>query len=178
VMELYLQAVSIDFGAIFQGQVKLRQPTQATMRVVLTEEDLTSSFNTPFIIDKLQRLEYQGQPLKFSNTEMKITPDKKLHLQANVKVGDSENPIAVDFTSKVEIQERRRIQFVDVSYKGDEKAVNLGKALIDHVNNLLDLDKFALDGTLLRIDRLRIQSESLIFYGAAQINRFPQLKKR
>ncbi|MEL7037144.1 MAG: DUF2993 domain-containing protein [Cyanobacteria bacterium J06592_8] len=178
VMELYLQAVSIDFGAIFQGQVKLRQPTQATMRVVLTEEDLTSSFNTPFIIDKLQRLEYQGQPLKFSNTEMKITPDKKLHLQANVKVGDSEDPIAVDFTSHVEVQERRRIQFVDVSYEGDEQAVNLGKALIDHVNNLLDLDKFALDGTLLRIDRLRIQSESLIFYGAAQINQFPQLKKR
>jgi hypothetical protein len=40
-MELYLQAVSIDFGAIFTGQVKLRRPTQASMRVVLSEEDLT-----------------------------------------------------------------------------------------------------------------------------------------
>lgn len=178
VMELYLQAVSIDFGAVFAGRVKLRQPTQATMRVVLTEEDLTSSFNTPFIIDKLQRLKYQGQPLKFSNTKMQITPEKKLHLQSQVRVGDSDQLIPLDFTSRVEVQERHKIQFVDVSYEGDSEAVSLGQALIDHVNNLLDLDKFALDGTRLRIDRLRVQSESLIFYGAAQINRFPQMKKR
>ena len=178
VMELYLEAVSIDFGAIFAGNVKLRQPTQATMRVVLTEEDLTSSFNTPFIIDKLQRLQYQGQSLKFSDTEMRITPEKKLHLQSQVRVGDSNQPISLNFTSQVDIEERRKIQFTDVSYEGDSEAVSLGKALIDHVNNLLDLDKFALDGTLLRIDRLRIQNESLIFYGAAQINRFPQMKKR
>lgn len=178
VMELYLQAVSIDFGAIFAGQVKLRQPTQATMRVVLTEEDLTSSFNTPFIIEKLQRLQYQGKPLTFSNTEMRVTPDKKLNLQSQIKVGDSDQPICVDFTSQVEVKDRRKIQFIDVSYQGNEEAVNLGQALIDHVNNLLDLDKFALDGTSLRVDRLRIQNQSLIFYGAAQINQFPQMKKR
>lgn len=178
VMELYLQAVSIDFGAIFAGQVKLRQPTQATMRVVLTEEDLTSSFNTPFIIEKLQRLQYQGQPLKFSNTQMRITPDKKFNLQSQVRVGDSDQPIMVDFTSLVEVQDRRQIRFVDVSYQGNEEAVSLGQALIDHVNNLLDLDKFALDGTSLRIDRFRIQNQSLIFYGAAQINQFPEMKKR
>ncbi|HAC63440.1 MAG TPA: DUF2993 domain-containing protein, partial [Cyanothece sp. UBA12306] len=34
-MELYVQAVSIDFSAIFSGQVKLRQPTQASMQNVL-----------------------------------------------------------------------------------------------------------------------------------------------
>ena len=39
VMELYLQAVSIDFSAIFTGKVKLRQPIQATLRTVLTESD-------------------------------------------------------------------------------------------------------------------------------------------
>ncbi len=58
VMELYLQAASIDFSAIFTGKVKLRQPIQATMRAVLTESDLTTSFNTPFVIEKLQRLKY------------------------------------------------------------------------------------------------------------------------
>jgi hypothetical protein len=148
------------------------------MRVVLTEDDLTSSFNTPFIIEKLQRLQYQGQPLKFSNTQMRITPDKKFNLQSQVRVGDSDQPIMVDFTSLVEVQDRRQIRFVDVSYQGNEEAVSLGQALIDHVNNLLDLDKFALDGTSLRIDRFRIQNQSLVFYGAAQINQFPQMKKR
>lgn len=178
VMELYLQAVSIDIGAVFAGQVKLRQPTQATMRVVLSEEDLTVSFNTPFIVEKLQRLQYEGQPLTFSQTEMTITPEKALRLQSQVSLGDSNQPLNLDFTTEVEVQERRKIQFVNVTYEGNEEEVKLGQSLIDHVNNLLDLDKFALDGTQLRVDRLRIQNQSLIFYGAATINRFPQVKKR
>ncbi len=178
VMELYLQAVSIDFGAIFTGQVKLRQPTQATMRVVLTEEDLTVSFNTPFVVEKLQRLQYQGQSLNFNDTQMTITPDKTLRLQSQVTIGDGAQPTSVDFTTDIEVIERRRIQFVDVTYEGDEEAINLGKAMIDHVNNLLDLDKFALDGTQLRVDRLRLQNQSIVFYGTANINHFPQIKRR
>ena len=178
VMELYLQAVSIDFGAIFTGQVKLRQPTQATMRVVLTEEDLTVSFNTPFVVEKLQRLQYQGQSLKFSQTQMTIAPDKTLRLQSQVKIGDADKPTQLNFKTHVEVVERRKIQFVDVTYEGDEEAVNLGKAMIDHVNNILDLDKFALDGTQLRVDRMRLQNESIVFYGTAQINHFPQIKRR
>lgn len=177
VMELYLQAVSIDFSAIFAGQVKLRQPTQASMRVVLTEADLTSSFNTQFVVEKLQRLQYQGQPLTFGNTQMTITPEKALRIQSEIKVGNTAQPIAVDFTSRVDVEERRKIQFTDVTYQGDEEAVNLSQALVNHVNDLLDLDKFALDGTQLRVDRLRVQNDAIVFYGSAQINQFPKGKK-
>ncbi|MDJ0557678.1 MAG: DUF2993 domain-containing protein, partial [Microcystis sp. M53599_WE4] len=44
------------------------------------------------------------------------------------------------------------------------------------VNNLMDLDKFALDGTQLRVDRLRLKDKQIIFYGIADIERFPQRK--
>ncbi len=177
-MELYLQAVSIDFSAIFSGKVKLRQPTQASMRVVLTEEDLTSSFNTPFIVDKLQRLQWQGQSLHFQNTQMIINDDKSLTIKSQIGVGDAKDLIDVDITASIDIQERRKIQFVDVIYKGDEKSQTLGKALIDHVNDLLDLDKFALEGTQLRVDRARIRSKKMVFYGTARIDRFPELKRK
>lgn len=176
-MELYVQAVSIDFSAIFKGQVKLRQPTQATMRVVLTEEDLTTSFNTPFVVEKLQRLEYEGQALNFQKTEMLVNEDKTLTLRSQVKLGKSGETIDLDMTAQVEVEERRKIQFTDVKYQGDDKAKSLGKALIDHVNNLLDLDKFALDGTQLKVDRIRIRNKELIFYGIAKIDRFPERKK-
>ena len=175
-MELYVEAVSIDFSAIFKGQVKLRQPTQATMRVALTEEDLTTSFNTPFVVEKLQRLEYEGQSLHFQKTEMLVNADKSLTLKSKIQLGKGGETLEVDMTSEVEVYERRKIQFVNVTYRGDEKAQNLGKALIDHVNALLDLDKFALDGTQLRVDRVRIRKKELIFYGIAKIDRFPQRK--
>ncbi|CAD5927886.1 hypothetical protein PCC9214_01088 [Planktothrix tepida] len=177
VMELYVQAVSIDFSAIFTGQVKLRQPTQASLRVVLTEEDLTDSFNTPFVVEKLQRLQYQGEPLKFTQTLMTITPEKALRIQSEILLGNSQEPVQVDFTTQVEVQDRQKIRFVDVQYSGNQEAINLSQALVNHVNDLLDLDKFALDGTQLKVDRLRIQNNSLIFYGSAQINQFPKGKK-
>lgn len=177
-MELYLQAVSIDFGAIFSGQVKLRQPTQASMRVVLSEEDLTTSFNTPFVVEKLQRLEYQGQSLNFHDTQMIIHDDQSIQIQSRIQLGQSGAPISLDMTAQLEVEERRKLQFVNVSYEGDETAQDLGKALIGHVNALLDLDQFALDGTQLRVDRARIRKKQMIFYGIAKIDRFPQLKNK
>ena len=177
VLELYLQAVSIDFSAIFTGQVKLRQPTQASMRVVLSQSDLTTSFNTPFVVEKLQKLQYQGQSLQFQNTEVTLGSDKSLRLESEVRIGNANQLTNLDITAQLQVEERRKIQFVDVTYGGDDQAVNLGKALIAHVNHLLDLDKFALEGTQLRVDRCRIQNEGIVFYGSAHINQFPRGKR-
>jgi LmeA-like phospholipid-binding len=177
VMELYLQAVSIDFGAVFAGQVKLRQPTQASMRVVLSQSDLTTSFNTPFVVEKLQRLKYQDQSLRFQNTEISFGTDKSIRLQSEIFVGNSSEPVNIDITAQLQVEERRKIQFVSVTYGGDDRAGDLGKAIIEHVNNLLDLDKFALEGTQLRVDRCRVQNSELVFYGWAGIEQFPKGKR-
>ena len=176
-MELYLQAVSIDFGAIFQGKVSLKQPTQATMRVVLTETDLTTSFNTSFVVSKLQQVQYEGQALQFQQTQMTLNRDKSVRVETQIQVGDNPEPISVDITANLEVQERRRIQFMNATYGGDDNAQKLGQALIAHVNHILDLDKFALEGTQLRVDQLRVQEQRIIFYGTAQINQFPQRRK-
>jgi hypothetical protein len=173
-MELYVQAVSLDFSAIFQGKVKLRQPTQATMRVVLSEEDLTTSFNTPFVVEKLQKSQYQGEPLYFQHTQMIVNEDKSLGLKAQIRIGQGGEPVQVDLRADLEVEERRKLQFVNVTYQGDSNAIALGQALISHVNNLLDLDKFALEGTQLRVDRVRVINRQIIFYGIAKIARFPQ----
>jgi hypothetical protein len=52
----------------------------------------------------------------------------------------------------------------------------LGKAFINHVNKLLDLDQFALEGTRLRVDRVRLLNKQFVFYGTTQIDRFPEKK--
>ncbi|MEM9265286.1 MAG: DUF2993 domain-containing protein [Cyanobacteria bacterium P01_F01_bin.13] len=176
-MELFVQAVSIDFGAVFRGQVRIKQPTQASMRVVLTEEDLTTSFNTPFVIEKLQRMEFEGQSLHFSDTEMLLNDDRTISLTSQVRVGSSSAPPQFIFlTANVEVFERTKLAFVDVTYGGTDKDVALGKAIVEHVNALLDLDSFALDGTQLRIDKIRMRNKELVFYGVAKINQFPTKK--
>ncbi len=178
-MELYLQSISIDFGAIFLGKVKLRQPTTASMRVVLTQEDLCNSFNTPFILEKLSKLQYQGQGINLENISINLDKEQSLRVsaQANLDKSNEEQPIEISFTARLEAQERRKIQFTNPSYEGDPEAIELGKTVIGYINELLDLEKFALDGVDLRIDRLRIQNQQIIFYGTAQINQFPQRNK-
>jgi hypothetical protein len=173
-MEMYVQAVSIDFGAIFKGQVKIKQPTQASMRILLTEEDLTVSFNTPFLVEKLQKLEYQGNPLYFDKTQITLNDNQSLRMQSHIRPGEAAEAIAVDITAQLEVEDRRKIQFMDPTYGGDDQAVELGKVLTDHVNNLLDLDQFALDGMQLRVDRLRLRDKKMTLYGNANIEQFPQ----
>jgi hypothetical protein len=175
-MEFFVQAVSIDFGAIFKGQVTLRQPTQASMRVVLTEADLTTSFNTPFVVEKLQQLEYQGKALYFQDTNLTLNADRTITIQTRVKAGTWAPVLEVNLTAELEVEDRHRIQFVNVTYHGSDEAIALGKAVISHVNDLLDLDKFAMEGTRLRIDRVRLRDRQLVFYGTADIQQFPKRK--
>lgn len=172
-MEFYVQAVSIDFGAIFRGQVKLKQPTQANMRIVLSEDDINASFNTPFLIEKMQQFEFQGQPLHFDNTQFEIAENQRLRLSSQVKAGQSSEPTEVDFTARVDVKERRQIQFVDVEFS-ESSDRELGEALVGHLNQLLDLDKFALDGMQLRVDQLRLRNKQLTLYGIAKIAHFPR----
>lgn len=174
VMELYLQAISINFGAIFKGKVELRRSVEASMRVVLTETDLTTSFNTPFVVEKLERIVYEGQPLKFQRTTLGIQPNGKLKLDSTVHLGEEAEPLHLDIEAGVAVEERRKIQFVDPSYGGNERSQTVAKALLAHVNSLMNLDKFALDGTQLRVDKIRIRGEKLVFYGTANIDHFPK----
>jgi uncharacterized ubiquitin-like protein YukD len=128
------------------------------------------------VVDKLQRLNYEGEALHFQNTEMILNSDKSLTLKTQMTVGESGEPVEVDMTATLEVQERKKIQFVNVTYRGDESSQALGKSLIDHVNDLMDLDKFALDGTQLRIDRIRVKDKEIVFYGVAKVEQFPQRK--
>lgn len=172
-MDFSLQAVSIDFGAIFKGQVQLKQPTQARMRIALSEEDLNASFNTPFLVEKMQQVQHQGQPLRFQSTQFTLNADKSVRLQSAIRVGEND-PVEIDVTARLQVADRRKIQFVEVTYGNSESEQGLSQTLINHLNDLLDLDQFALDGMQLRVDNLRVQNKKLIFYGIAHVNHFPR----
>ncbi|MEN9238602.1 MAG: DUF2993 domain-containing protein [Thermostichus sp. DG_1_6_bins_120] len=171
-LELFSNSVAIDFSQIWQGRVRLQQPVEATMRVVLTEADLAASFNTPFVLGKLAQVQAEGQPLSFQNVQVHITPEQRLQLQAEVQQG-AKNTLAVGFSSRIEVLERRRIRFEEPVFEGDTNGLPLSRALVDHLNGLLDLDRLALQGTQLRVDRVRLQQQRMIFYGSATIQRFP-----
>ncbi len=84
----------------------------------------------PHIVEKLQRLEYEGKSIHCQNTELILNDDKTLTLKSLIKLGEEE-PILLEMTTAVVVEERRKIQFVDVVYQGDERSKALGEALVN-----------------------------------------------
>jgi hypothetical protein len=172
-LELFCNAVAIDFSQVWQGRIRLRQPVQARMRVVLSEADLAQSLNTPFVLNKLAQAGQEGQPLSFHQVEVRITPEQRLQVRAKAQQGES-RVFRVGFSARVEVMERRRICLADPFFEGDtEEGRLLSRALVDHLNALLDLDRLALQGSKLQVDRVCLQPQQMILSGSATLVRFP-----
>ncbi|WP_218080435.1 LmeA family phospholipid-binding protein [Anthocerotibacter panamensis] len=171
-MDMKVQAISLDIGAVFGGKVKLRRPTNGTIQVILTEVDLSHAFNTPFIVEKLQRMTLEGQSLNFKETKVQLLDGGLLHLSSSIAVGDgSYQPVSL--RACIRLEEGRRILFTDPQYQEDGASARIAQAVLGHLNSLLDLDKFKLDGVQLRIFRCDIRKGQLVFHGSANIRHFP-----
>jgi LmeA-like phospholipid-binding len=172
-MDLRVQAVAIDLSSLMGGKIKLRQPTSGTLSVVLSEKDLSRSFNTPFIVEKLQLLTFEGEPLNFSNTGVELQDGGIMLLYSQISVGKETEPLDVRLRTKITLEEDRRILFSDPIIEGSERSQAVAIAILDHINSLMDLDKFKLDGVALRMHRCDIRRGQLTLDGSAKIRHFP-----
>jgi hypothetical protein len=83
-------------------------------------------------------------------------------------------------SSTLAVERRRRVLFQEAQFEPDavpesfrEISQTLTTALAEILNNMVDLDRFNLDGVTMRINRLETQGTRLIFSGYAQIERVP-----
>jgi hypothetical protein len=79
------------------------------------------------------------------------------------------------------VAKRRRILFQGVQFEPeavpeDLRAISkiLTEIFGEVLNEMVDLDRFNLDGVNLRLNRLETQGKMLVFSGYAQIERFPK----
>ncbi|MBO9999073.1 MAG: DUF2993 domain-containing protein [Cyanobacteria bacterium SID2] len=180
-------AVSIDFSSVLSGSLRLKQPTQAVAQVVLTEEAICDSFQADLVVRRLRDLHLPGleaiagdRPVSFENVAVELHPQNRIQLSAIAQIPElGDIPIALSTTVRVE--RRRRIVFADAEFLADlvpestrEASELLSRALIDALNDMVDLDRFDLDGVLLRLNRLETQGKTLVFSGYAQISHFPK----
>jgi len=119
-----------------------------------------------------------GEPVSFSDVQVKLLPHNQIKIFAKTELPNGVIPISLIATLAVE--RRRRILFqnpqfeaadVPESLQGLSKLLTMGFA--DILNNMVDLDRFDLDGVILRINRLETKGEQLLFSGYAQIEHFP-----
>ncbi len=186
-MSFETDAVSLDFGSVVQGKIALKQPTQAIAQVKLSEVDINKSFEAELVRKRLENLTPEalttisgGEPVSFTNIKVQLLPENKVKLLAKASWGN-DNTIPVSLSCTLAIAKRRRIKFEDVRFEPEDIPADLQDtsqqltiALGKILNEMVDLDRFNLDGVKLRLNRLETEGKMLLFSGYAQIERVPQ----
>lgn len=179
-------AVSLDFGSVIQGKIALKQPTQAIAQVKLTENDINKSFQAQLVRKRLENLSLPaleeisaGKPVSFTDIELQLLAKNAIKLFAKASWSDTSIPVSLSCTLAVE--RRKRILFENIEFEtkdipedSQEISRQLTEALGEILNNMVDLDRFNLDGVKMRLNRLETQGKNLLFSGYAQIERVPQ----
>ncbi|HIK03349.1 MAG TPA: DUF2993 domain-containing protein [Trichormus sp. M33_DOE_039] len=186
-MSFETDAVAIDFGAVLGGKLNLKQPTQAIAQVVLSEDGINKAFNAELVRKRLVNLSVPaltelsgGQPVSFTEVQVQLLPQNSLRLSAKADLNNGEL-IPLHMTLTIAVEKRRRISFQDPKIELDlvpenqkEISRTLSLALAEILDNMVDLDRFDLDGVKMRLNRLETEGQRLIFSGYAEIERIPR----
>jgi hypothetical protein len=185
-MSFETDAVAIDFGSAVKGKIALKQPTQAIAQVKLSQDDINKSFEADLVRKRLENLTLDaltnisgGEPISFTDVEVQLLPNNEVKLSAKASWGDTIVPVSLRCI--LGIGKRRRVKFENLQFEQDnipaeiqDISQDLTLALGEILNEMVDLDKFNLDGVKLRLNRLETQGQMLLFSGYAQIERVPQ----
>ncbi|RFP60207.1 MAG: DUF2993 domain-containing protein [Limnothrix sp. CACIAM 69d] len=197
-MEFETDAVSIDFAGLLQGRLLLRQPTQAIAKVVLLEEDINRAFTAPLVVQHLENLPLQdwqdlpggelakAESVSFQSIQVRLRASNRIALSAQACFG-ADQPVPIALQATLGIERRRRLRFLNCQFDPDglpdraalgEEAIALAAAASERLgkvlDQLVDLDRFNLDGVTLRINTIETRGQQLVFSGWAQVNHVPE----
>ena len=185
-MSFETDAVSIDFSSVLSGKLSLKQPTQAVAQITLSEAGINHAFKAELVKKRLQNLSLpaltdlsSGKPVSFSEVQLQLLPNNQVRILAQADLSTSDL-VPISLTATLAVERRRRISFCDPQFEADtvpesqrEISQTLTSAFAQILNNMVDLDRFDLDGVTMRINRLETQGKQLLFSGYAQIERIP-----
>ncbi|MBD2301144.1 MULTISPECIES: DUF2993 domain-containing protein [Nostocales] len=186
-MSFETDAVAIDFGAVLSGKLSLKQPTQAIAQVVLSETGINQAFKAELVKKRLVNLDVPaltelsgGQPVSFPEVQVQLLPENHLRITAKADLNNGEL-VPINMIVSIAVERRRRISFKDPQIDLEQvpetqKAISqtLSVALADILDNMVDLDRFDLDGVKMRLNRLETEGQKLIFSGYAEVERIPR----
>jgi hypothetical protein len=178
--------VSIDVGSAISGKIRLRQPTQAVAQVVLSEDAINRAFEAELVRQHLEGVTDEavttlsgGDPVTFRNVTITLLPDQQVKITALTDLPNRKD-VPIQMTAQVTVEKRRRIIFADAEFLPEgipesmlPLSATLTRGFAEVLNRMVDLERFNLDGVMLRINRLETKGNQLVFSGYAQIEHFP-----
>ena len=185
-MSFATDAVALDLGAIFQGKLRLQQPTQAIAEITLSEAGINQAFQAELVQNRLKNIltpelaAISGEePVSFTNVQIQLLPNNQVQLQAEVEL-PFHGLVPIKVITGLAIERRTRIQFTQAQWLGEDVppaqqliSQRLTEAFVALLNGMVDLDRFDLDGVVLKLNRLMTVGDQLVLSGYAEIRHFP-----
>ncbi len=185
-MSFATDAVELDWGAIFQGKLRLQHPTQAVAEIVLTEAGINQAFQAELVQSRLRNIltpeiaAISGEePVNFSQVAIKLLPDNQVRIKAFVEL-PFHGQVPIHVQTALKIERRTKILFTQAQWLSQDIpegqhsiSQRLTAVLVELLNAMVDLERFDLDGVLLKLNRLVTQGDCLLLSGYAEIRHFP-----
>jgi hypothetical protein len=179
-------AVVIDFSNVLRGKLTLKQPTQAIAQVTLSEASINQAFNAELVKKRLLNLSLPalsgisgGELISFEAIQLELLPNNRVRISAKADLSNGEL-VPISLSATIAIERRRRLVFCNPKFEADtvpesqwKISETLSYALAEILDQMVDLERFDLDGITMRLNRLETQGKQLIFSGYAQIERIP-----
>ena len=179
-------AVAIDFSGVLGGKLALKQPTQAVVKVTLSEAGINHAFQAELVKKRLLNLSLPtltnlsgGESVSFEAVELQLLPNNRVRIWAKADLSNGEL-VPISLSATIAVERRRRLAFCDPKFEADtvpepqrDISQTLSLALAQILDSMVDLERFDLDGITMRLNRLETQGKQLIFSGYAQIDRIP-----
>ncbi|MGK7915123.1 MAG: LmeA family phospholipid-binding protein [Prochloraceae cyanobacterium] len=148
--------------------------------------DINQAFQAELVTRRLKNLSLPtleelsaGQTVSFTSVELQLLPHNRIKLFAKANFANGSVPITMSCT--LAVVKRRRIAFQEIQFEPEtipetqrEISQRLTLILGEVFNNMVDLDRFDLDGVTMRLNRLETQGKMLWLSVSAQIERFPR----
>jgi len=185
-MTFETDAVAVDMASLLGGKVKLKQPTQAVAKVVLTETAINNAFKAELVRQHLEGVMEEeltnlsgGEPVSFRDVAIVLHPNQQVTISAKTDLPNRKD-VPIQLQAQIKVEKRKRIIFENPQFLAEgvpEALAGISEALTEAfstiLNRMVDLERFNLDGVMLRVNRLDTQGKQLVFSGYAQINHFP-----
>ena len=158
---------------------------------MLTEAAINQAFKAELVRQHLENVDDEavtnlsgGDPVTFRDISISLLPDQLVKISAKTDLPNRDN-VPIQLTANISVEKRRRIIFADPEFVPDGipeairgLASTLTMAFATVLNRMVDLERFNLDGVLLRVNRLETKGKQLIFSGYAQVEHFPPASDR
>jgi hypothetical protein len=170
--------IAIDPFKAAVGEIELTRPTNATIAVFLTEEDIERALNSDYIAEKLQKLKFSANGqltrLRPKQVMVRLPGAGKVELAADVMLTETGDTERIAFSSLPKLfSDGHHIQFEQVNVDAENASQALTESLVKTLNQLLDLRNFTLSGMELQLQDMDIQAGEMRVVTAARLNEFP-----